>query len=207
MEKSLSEMIEHYNGKLYNLCYQIITESDNVIRDFEFLCKNYHGQPKEKSIEIKEYITADQMNFLRNLYGIEVNSFIVTTINKVNNKLLDSNNFYSDLWNHVTAFHKDMMEQAFAMYWILVDKRIPFRCVGQGINLPDEKYRQILLDNRNSIEDMLYINELNCVDSAEEASLFLNTILKAADRESQIALLSFLLTMVKNNWRGKNDKT
>ena len=66
MKNNLNELIMHFDGEIYNLCYKIINESKQLEDDFQYLCENLLKLPQEKSIEIDTYLTEEEYMFIRN---------------------------------------------------------------------------------------------------------------------------------------------
>ena len=40
MKSGLDELVMHFDGEIYNLCYKIIDESKDLEMDFRYLCEN-----------------------------------------------------------------------------------------------------------------------------------------------------------------------
>lgn len=95
---NLKELILHFDGEIYNLCYKIINESKQLENDFQYLCENLLRLPQERTIKIDNYLTEEDYEFIRKIYDGRIEGILSEVINKVNYGVLELNNFYSELY-------------------------------------------------------------------------------------------------------------
>jgi len=188
--EEIKRIIDTYNGKLYDLCYELLENHSMDEKDFEYICKNYELRKKEKSLEIIQYFSEDEIEQYESAYGDVVNGLINSNIKKCNLGLIKQKEFYKVLWDTFFANFSTTKELAFALYFTIVNKNIPYTYLGKPISMSNDRFRELLEKNESSIEKIKAILKSNYSQRTERASLLLNCLNEIEDLESKVAVLA-----------------
>lgn len=195
--KKYDDIVFSGSMSVSDLCYklyQMLKSEKEPASIFEYLCKNISEEDvnfKEKSI----LLSRNKIDQYKNLYG----KFIDTVINiaRVKADTDPSCNFYVFLWNNV--FENSILnnddEKAFAFYWILIDRRIPYLPTEKPLVIEKKEIEHILESSKDIINSIYYIFELPLATKTETASLLLKELLKVEDFKKQVVLLVKILNI------------
>lgn len=195
---SLKQLVTHFDGKLYNLCYKIIDESENLQGDFQYLCENLLKLPKEKMIKVDEYITEDEYELTLKIYNEKIEGILSEVINKVNYGIISSTNFYSELYSKLIENFKDKKQLAIAFERVIKDSRIPFVYLGRPLSMSGENFKKYLDTNQENINKLFYILKSGYSQKTEEASILLNFIESIKDYNDRVVVFACLIDILKN---------
>lgn len=196
-----TELLETWNGKFEDLCFEIYSmlkmESETDIIDcFQFVCEKIGDIDSDESRKIDTYFTEKEIEDLKDLYGKYIDETINSVRKKVVSQKLQVKDFYHLLWQLV--FQNSILisekEKAFALLWILADNGIPFYNVGEPLSMENDEYKNILENNKESIERIKYILSVPFEQRTEVASLILQE-LGNKEYKVQSVLLSQALAM------------
>lgn len=155
--------------------YQGLTQLD--IQDqpeaFQYICELFGTVESSESFGIVTSAYRNKEDILRSQYGSLVNSLIELYIKRN----VEENDFYFGLWNNIMAsglFPQDE-EKMFALYFILIDKRIPYFHLDPAslYSLSNERFKQIKSDNIKAIQKIRFILKANFSQKTERASALL----------------------------------
>lgn len=197
MKEKIAELVLHYNGELYNLCYKIIEESEDLKRDFEYICKNLVRTPKEKTIHIDNYINKDEREFIWKIYGRKVEGILSEIVNKANYGVLKPECFYQELLDSLQRSFTEKKELAVAFERVLRDSRIPFEYLGKSLIMDQSVYREKIEKNKKSIEKLLYALRIEYSQKTEQASVLLNIIEGIEDYNDKVVVFSQLIDVLQ----------
>ncbi len=186
----LKELIENFDGEIYDLCYKLTVENEHIEEVFQYVCENLLKMPEEKSIVIEKQFTEEEIEWYKSIYGDNVNGILKSTIKKCDYGIISEADFYSSLWESFCANFTSEKEKAFAFYYTLVDSKIPYQYVGKPLSMDNEKFKRILDENNESVEKIKYIFKSNYIQRTEQASLILNCLEKIDDFEARTVLLA-----------------
>lgn len=189
MEK-IKNLIDNYQGELYNLCYEIISTAEDLPKVFEFVCTYYSSPPENGTIPINEYITKDEIAEYKSILGDIVDGLLNSTIKKCNLGILNPEVFYATLWNNYCTIFSSTKEQAFAFYYTIIDTSIPYLYLGKPLSMENEKYKELIDKNTVHIDKIKYIAKCNYNQHTERASLLLNCLNEVEDFESKTVVLA-----------------
>lgn len=197
MKNNLNELILHFDGTVYNLCYKIINESQQLESDFEYLCENLFELPEKKTIVIDQYILQDEYDLIKKIYNARTKGILSEVINKVNYGMLDEKNFYVELYNNLIRNYCDKKELAVAFECVLSDYRIPFVYLGKPLSMSQNDYSKYLEKNENNLKKILYILKTGYSQKTEEASILLNYLESIESYEDKVVVFAQLLDILK----------
>ena len=185
----VKELVDSFNGEIYDLCYELL-DGANDATIFEFVCNYFCERAKEKRITIKSYISDSEIEEFESVYGDIVNGLLNTTIKKCNYGIINHTEFYRSLWASYCVNIKKKKELAFAFYYTLIDPTIPYQYLGKPISMSNERFKEIVEKNKDSIDKVKYIAKSQYSQRTEDASLLLNCLDKISDFESKTVVLA-----------------
>jgi len=117
-----------------------------VLAEFRSLCEQFEhafaDQPRGGS-SASNHAAQQQWNRLRRELGPHVDS----TLDRLVRRNLKEADFYSFVWDYLTGEFPftDESERSFALFWILIDKRIPYFHLPpeQGVEMSNEDYEAL----------------------------------------------------------------
>lgn len=188
--EEIRTLIDNFDGKIYDVCYEILKKYGETAEIFEYVCKNFLGLPEKAEISVDQYFTETEIEQYTSAYGDTVNGLLNSCIKKCNLGLLEPQNFYASLWNTFCTNFSTTKERAFALYYTVIGAAVPYQFLGKPISMSNERFREILKKNEVSIKKILYIKQSRYIQRTEEASLLLNCIEEIEDYESKVVVLA-----------------
>ncbi len=191
--KEIQDLLDTYKGKTYNFCFEILKQTENEKAAFEFLCKNFQSSPKEGTRDIEEYFSESEIEEFKAAYGDTVNGLLNSTIKKCNLGLINADDFYGILWDTYCLNFSNIKEKAFAIYYTIIDATIPYQYLGKPVSMGNERFHELLKENKSHIDKIMYIKRSNYSQRTEEASLLLNCLNDIEDFESKVVVLAYAM--------------
>ena len=178
------------------MCYEILVTSTDQVSAFEFVCKNLIEYPENGTIQIKEYFSKKEFEEYRSIYGDTVKGLLNTNMKKCNFGVIAVKDFYKSLWeSYCTIFPTDK-GKAFAFYYTVSSKDIPYQYLGKPLSMSNEQFRMLTEKNKASIDKIKYIDRSRYGQRTERASLLLNCISEIEDFESKVVVLAHALSIL-----------
>lgn len=197
MKEKITELVLHYNGELYNFCYKIIEESEDLEKDFEYICKNLLRTPEEKTIPINVYINKEERDLIWKIYEGKIEGILSEIVNKANYGLLKPECFYSELLDSLQKNFTEKKELAVAFERILRDSRIPFEYLGKSLMMEQNIYKEKVKKNKKSIDKILYALRIEYSQKTEQASVLLNIIDGIEEYDDKVVVFSQLIDAIQ----------
>lgn len=189
-------------GSLIDICngiYQIINnEPDELgkIDLFIIACENFGVNFNRKDIFHDSSISNDNLKKLEIDNADAIESIITSSIKVAISNQYSNKDFYGYLWKSISSAYQDE-SLVFALYKILVDKRIPYYQISQGMAMEDNEYSEITQNCLNDIKKCRFILDVGFDQRTKEASNLLEVILSHDLKEEQAVILSQVLTYCK----------
>lgn len=183
-------LIDNYDGKTYDLCYELLKSFENHAQIFEYTCNYYNKREKKKTIQLEHYYTDEEIEEDETIYGDTVNGLLNSNIKKCNLGIIAPDSFYTSLWASLCLIFSNIKEKAFAFYYILIDTTIPYQYLGKPLSMTNERYKELIEQNRCFIDKVKYIRDSHFSQRTERASLLLNCLEEIGDYESKTVVLS-----------------
>lgn len=203
MNKKIEQLIKNYDGEIYDLCYKLIVESGDFKNDFQYVCENIELKNEQKTNKIEEYFQETEIELLKKIYANVVDGLITQNISKANYGIVKPEQFYTMLWEDVCRNFKEIKELAFALYWIVIDKRIPYVYIGTPLSMDNDEFKEISKANIDSIEKIKYVLRAGYSQRTEEASILLKVITDIPNYKDQVVVFTYLISFLQET-REKN---
>lgn len=195
---TINELMNSFSGETYNLCFQLLSNSLDKEKVFEYVCKNYSGRPEHGTVIIDDFFSKDEIEEYESLYGDTVNGLLNSTVKRCNWGLINPADFYRSLWNSFCMVFSSEKELAFAFYYTLIDSQIPYIYVGKPLSMSNERYRKLVEENKKYIDKVKYIARSGYGQRTERASLLLNCLDEIGDFEAKTVVLSQAITILNS---------
>jgi len=145
---------------------------------------------------------------LKSKYGEYVNEHIKTSIKKAYYNSYSKYDFYALLLNGiiVSGMFSTKNEIAFAMYYIIIDIRIPFFVLDKGYSMDNDVYARCARKNKEKLSKLKFILSIDFAQKTEEASLILKELENGSDFEEQVVLLSVILNTIRKQFKHRIDE-
>lgn len=206
--KFIVQLLSNFQGEFIDCCYMICQWCDEREYDLEqqsycvkVLCDNY-GKIKSTETEIiKSFISNDQKEILIKNYGRFVDEVLNTTLHKAYQHGYLNDEFYQTLWIGLCncGIITTLAERAFSLYYIAIDRKIPYFYLKKGVLMSNEEYQHCLLENDEAIRKIRFIIYSDFSQKTEEASLIIDELINAKSYEDQIILMTSILNTMRND--------
>lgn len=188
--EEIKNLIENFDGEIYDFCFEIMKMYGENAEVFEYVCKNYSGRPKNGTLPVGQHFSKTEIDQYESVYGDTVNGLLNGNIKKCNFGLIAPDDFYRTLWNAFCTNFSTTKERAFAFYYTIIDATIPYQYLGKPISMSNERFKELLDQNKTSIDKIEYIAKSGYSQRTERASLLLNCLNEIEDFESKIVVLA-----------------
>lgn len=205
------DKLKTYDGSAFDLCYEICEYIDALpledqIPFVQTLCQNYGFISSDKTYEILPKVSKEDVAILRDNYGKYINESIAVSLKKGYNYKWVEDEFYRALWKSIcnSEIVTTLIEKSFALYYIAIDRRIPYFQLDNGVEMDNEMFRKILKDNEEPIKKIKFIIYSEFNQKTEKASLLLDEILEAESAEDQIIRMVSIINAFQEEKRRLN---
>jgi hypothetical protein len=151
-------------------------------------------RPDAGTITLEEHFSKEQIEEFESVFGDVVDGLLSSNIKKCNLGLIEEKDFYCALWNSICTNFSGIDEKAFAFYYILIDKNIPYQYLGKPITMSNSRFKELTEKNRDSLDKIKYITISGYAQRTERASLLLNCLEQIEDYDSKVVVLAHALS-------------
>lgn len=200
LHKEIDTILNLTKGTTINICYAIYKIIEKALPEdkpelLRYVAEIFGTTDSSDEIIIEDYISEYERNQLTERYGKLVDELLAILL-KDNQKEED---FYISVMDmiHNPLF---MTEKAksFVLYYVLIDKRIPYFRLEQGLKLSNEDFKTYNARLRMQRAKIRFILATDFHQKSEEADLLLKEIDKTQGTER-------ILLMVHILWRLRED--
>lgn len=211
MERLMEELqtkMGKYSGDILGICYDALTlmnkaETDEKLSLFIYFCKNLKKVESDETLKVKEVITQEDKDNLQEKYGELIDSLLETALNEALENSWEEEIFYDYIWRNIvnnSIFSEDI-QKSFALYYLIIDRRIPFYKISSGLSMENDLYKAIINEKEDLIEKMEFVLAYNFKQKTMEASNLIDILLSEETYEGQVVLLSLVLSEFRNRER------
>lgn len=184
-----------------NICawmYKKVKDSTNPVYGFHYFLANIDSIDSDDSLTVEEKFTSNDLKVLKAEFG-NLTDAIFEKILKEN---LDEDAFYSKLWTSITQ--NPMLDseasKVFAIYYILIDARIPYYKLSDGMSMPNAKFAEISKQIEKDIEKARFILRTNRFEQrTNRASVMLELLDSYKDTEKRVVLMAHILSLSRKS--------
>jgi hypothetical protein len=163
-----------------------ITSRSNLLRA---ACETWDAARSSDEVPIPMVISEEEQKELKGQWGKLTDSLLEGVLQR-NPK---EDEFYMTLWNVLSSpvFPDDRIRY-FAFYWMLIDVRIPYFHLEEGVSMNDDRFGSISRRLGMQKAKVRFILKHNFSQKTQRASLLLEE-LDAVTEEERIVLMAYLL--------------
>lgn len=178
-KKAIFDFLQKYDGDVFDQCdilFKMISSGDPEQQGilFQYVCEIF-GTVKtygKESVLVSEYNA--QKDRLEEQYGDIVNSLIKTYCQQND----DEDIFYRTLWSLIneSLIFDTEAKKIFALYFILIDKRIPYFKIDEALlySMSNGRFSELLQKTARERQKIRFILKADFAQRSERASVLLN---------------------------------
>ena len=200
LRQQIDTILTLAKGEQVNVCYAILkiierAPADNQAEVLRHAAESFGSSESSEEIPIDAYITKDELEKLNERYAKLVNDMLAV--------LLDENpgedEFYVQLWALVrNPILRDEKARAFALFWLLIDKRLPYFHLLEGMRMANEDYGVANRRLRTARAKIRFILAREFDQKTQQADLVLKVI-DAAAGSDRILLMGEVIFQLKSS--------
>lgn len=191
----IMESLRTLRGEEINICgeiYQILVENcEQSAELLQFFCENAEGVTSSEETDAhQEFTEGETLDYIKR-YGKIVDGILENLLQQK----LPKTAFYTKLWEKITLteLFEDEKAQIFALYYIWIDRRIPYFELPESICLKKEEYRQITEKLRGKIQEARFILASDFKQWTEVSYLLIKLLNTVEDETEKAVLLSCIM--------------
>jgi hypothetical protein len=186
-------------GDSANLAYalfRLLDAADEEDRPvlLRYITERWDLRSSSGEVRLPQLINSNELDDLKQSYGPIVDSSL---------KMMAAANppadeFYDQLYELIhNPIFKDEKTQAFALYWLLIDNRIPYFQLEQGLRLSDDDWRRLSEKVQPEKAKLNFILAIDFEQRSEEADLILRELDRLQGPE-RVRLMGFLMWVLRD---------
>lgn len=183
------------SGKKVNIAYaifKIIEQAgpDQRVALLQHLANVWDEDESSKELPAPALITENELEELKKRYGKLVDQMLKMSMD--DNPPEDT--FYGRLWELVSnPVFVDEKSRVFALYWTLIDKRIPYYHLDSGLRMSNEDWKSLASELNDKRNKLRFILAADLEQSSQRADLLLREILSEEDHPRRVRLMGSAL--------------
>lgn len=202
---SLVQRIENYLSHItitnsldrLNMCatvYSMLKENEDASTGFTFFMENVDTIESDHTQEVLSKYSEDDLNRLENQLG-EMTDAIFEKLIKAG---FTEKQFYQELWKALTQSYVFDNDESiiFAIYYIVIDARIPYFYIPSGTEMSDAKFKDITKKIRKDIDKARYILNTNQFNQWTTQASALLDLLDTKKNEDRTVLMAHILKIL-----------
>lgn len=196
LQDRIETILASGKGTKINLCYAIYklieqASPADAPRLLQFTAEIIDTIESSEEISTGTFISTNEEEVLKDRYGELVDGMLKLLIND-NPEEMD---FYEGIWSIVNnPVLKDERARVFAFYYILIDSRIPYFHLEQGLKMANEDFQRRIKRLTKKLAKIRFILVRDFSQRTEGASLLVQELNSENSFEDQVILMSWLLS-------------
>lgn len=196
-----------YGGDAFNVCADIkkyIDEAPEESRGqlLSIACESFGmGDSDGSYIPEEAMIGLEERKTLRKVYGELVDALLDACIKRALEENIEPAAFYDEVWRNIVCnpiFGEDKA-RLFALYYILIDDRLPFFQVDKGLYMEQDRYERYIDACITDIQKVRFILSVDFPQKTQEASNLLDVIEAHESYEEKVVLLAQALLALRKD--------
>ena len=180
-KKVMYDFLKNVEGQTFDICaelYKMISASEPTQQDklFQYVCITFGTIKSNEKFSVPISPFSAQKERLEEQYGDVVNSIIKTFIQQNS----EENDFYHSVWlmiNESLLFDTEA-KRAFAFYYTLIDKRIPYFKIDETLlySMSNERFSELRQKTAHDRQRIRFIIRSAISQKTERAAILLNEL-------------------------------
>lgn len=199
IKQEIDKIVQQAAGNRLNIAYRIY----NVIAS----AYGYEGEALEYFYESSEEVKFGEQNPDEEVFDTGEQYQLAKSYGKMIDGALEAlirqnlprREFYEKLWDYIAqdTILADKKEKAFALYYIWIDVRIPYFELDQGLKMPNDVYRELVIKLKPLIKKARFILYAPTDQKTERASRILKLLDELQDDKEKAVLMALVLGMIE----------
>ena len=206
IKSEFKQRFETYSGNRFEICYDIYTglmsndESDRI-ELLSYACKNFGIKDSDGSFSpCGSGISKSEISDLKDEYGQTVDTLLDTLLQKAIKANMSADVFYESIWNLIiqNPIFSTEKEKAFALYYILIDARIPYYPINPGMEMSNSEFRELIDVCEDDIQKARFVLAVDFPQKTMEASNLVDILLAQDDYKKQVVVMSRIVLELRD---------
>lgn len=206
-KKILADFLSTCDGSILDVFYSIYSIIESLEKEEQpsavmYLCENIHSLESDYSKRIeKRYYTDEQAQKAHKKINKKFKKVLNDLIEESSKKFVEPIVFYRVVWNMIqSSIFTTKRERAFALFRVVDHDLIPYRGVGIGLTMDQNKYEAIVDTlEKTVLDDTEYIIKLNYDQKTQRASLLVDKLLSLNNKEEQSVYMAIIMNEIESN--------
>ena len=208
--KEIDAILTLTKGNAINISYALLQMLESAPPEeqselLKYVAEHFGIFESSEEIPIDVYINDNQLSTLKARYSKVVDSMFEMILAS-SPPVEDFYRSFNSLIIHNSVFEDDQA-RAFAMYWILIDRRIPYFELGQGLKISNEEWQAISKKLRLEKTKIRFILATNFTQRSEGADLLLKVIDSPQYQQERVYLFGYTLELARETERRAASQT
>lgn len=204
------QKFETYSGSRFDICYDIYkdlatSKEEDRVELLSYACDNFGIKDSDGSFTPQSSgISPSTIDDLRDEYGQTVDALLDSLLQKAIKNNMSTASFYENIWNLIiqNPIFGSEAEKAFALYYILIDDKIPYFPIDSGLEMENSEFKALIDECKESIQKAKFVLAVDFPQKTMEASNLVDIILSQAEYKKQVVVMSRIVS----DLRDKNQK-
>lgn len=200
----VEQLLRLYDGELIDCClllFESVQEEtiETQVECFQAFCDNYRMITSNRTEKIPRKVPQRELDILTDTYGKYVDELLNSSLKKAYSHGFSKIEFYDVLWRSIIncGIVTKAEEYAFSIYYIVIDKKIPYYYLESGLKMKNEEYGNYIDKCQMSISKSRFIISSSFPQKTEEASLLLKELQELDTFEEQVVVLATVLSTLR----------
>lgn len=208
-KSTFKQKFEAYSGSRFEICYDIYRDlkscqEQDRMELLSYACNNFGIKDSNGSyIPEPSGVSQSVIDALKDEYGQIVDALLDSLLQRAMKAEMPALEFYTNIWNLVVQnpiFSTDA-EKAFALYYILIDDKIPYFPISTGLEMENSEFRSLIEECEESIQKAKFVLAVDFPQKTMEASNLIDIILSQNDYKKQVIVMSRIVSDLRNKNR------
>lgn len=195
-----------YSGNRFEICYDIYNglmsnNKEDRIELLSYACNHFGITDSDGSFSpCGSGISQSEVSDLKDEYGQTVDTLLDALLQKAIKANMSAELFYENVWNLIiqNPIFSEEKEKAFALYYILIDARIPYYPINPGMEMNNAEFRSLIEECEEAIQTAKFVLAVDFPQKTMEASNLVDIILSQDDYKKQVVVMSRIVLELRD---------
>lgn len=195
-----------YSGSRFEICYDIYTglmsnNEEDRIELLSYACNNFGITASDGSFSpCCSGISQSEVSDLRDEYGQAVDTLLDALLQKAIKANMSADEFYENVWKLIiqNPIFSTEKEKAFALYYTLIDARIPYYPISPGMEMNNSEFKALIEECEEAIQKARFVLAVDFPQKTMEASNLVDILLSQDDYKKQVVIMSRIVLELRD---------
>lgn len=195
-----------YSGSRFEICYDIYTglmsnKEEDRIELLIYACNHFGITASDGSFcPCGSGISQNEVSNLRDEYGQAVDTLLDALLQKAIKANMPADVFYENVWKLIiqNPIFSTEHEKAFALYYTLIDARIPYFPINPGMEMSNSEFKALIEKCEEAIQKARFVLAVDFPQKTMEASNLVDILLSQDDYRKQVVIMSRIILELRD---------